>query len=131
MRTSVGASSICRLNGVTCRYVQYYTDVVHHGPTATKQLRLRRVTVSGLTHDSLEGLVVTVKLRPPGAGWDTDLVCLAAMQPQQVFLEGATVPGAPCQACASAKKMALHVYIELALNSDFVSCPTELHHVVL
>lgn len=71
-----------------CRYVHYYADVVHHGLPRVQQLQLRRVTVSGLSENALDDLVVTVKLRPPGAGWDTELVCLAAMKPQEHFLNG-------------------------------------------
>ena len=71
-----------------CRYVRYYADTVQHGPPKGKLLQLRRVAVSGLSDDDLNDIVVTVKLRPPGAGWDTDLVCLAAVKHHKHFVDG-------------------------------------------
>lgn len=70
-----------------CRYVRYYADTVHHGQPKVKLLQLRRVVVVGLSDDDLNDIIVTVKLRP-GAGWDTDLVCLAAVKPHKHLMDG-------------------------------------------
>lgn len=73
-----------------CRYVRYYADTVQHGLPKIKTLQLRQITISGLSPHDLDELVVTVRLRAPGVGWDTELVCLAAAQPHKHFFHGTT-----------------------------------------
>lgn len=80
---------VTHLQHVACRYVHYYANVVQHGQPKIKQLQLRQIVLAGLSGHALSDLIVIVKMRPPGAGWKTELVCLAASKPQETFLDGA------------------------------------------
>ncbi|KAL3150728.1 hypothetical protein ABBQ32_000513 [Trebouxia sp. C0010 RCD-2024] len=79
-------------NGVTNpsqrRYVQYYADWLQQPNLLPRRLQLQRVTVTGIPLSDLRNLVVGVWVRPPGAGWKTELVCLAAVKPEAQYLAG-------------------------------------------
>ncbi|KAL0033939.1 hypothetical protein WJX77_011740 [Trebouxia sp. C0004] len=79
-------------NGVTNpsqrRYVQYYADLRKEGPQVPKRLQLRRMTVTGLPPGDTKDLIVGVWSRPPGAGWKSHLMCLAAARPQSMLSHG-------------------------------------------
>ncbi len=72
-------------NLLACRYVQYYADLQKEGPVLPKRLQLRRVTVTGLPPGDTKDLIVGVWSRPPGAGWKSHLMCLAAARPQSML----------------------------------------------
>jgi hypothetical protein len=73
---------------LACRYVQYYADLRKEGPVVPKRLQLRRVTVTGLPPGDTKDLIVGVWSRPPGAGWKSHLMCLAAARPQSMLSNG-------------------------------------------
>lgn len=73
---------------LACRYVQYYADLRKEGPVVPKRLQLRRVTVTGLPPSDTNDLIVGVWSRPPGAGWKSHLMCLAAARPQSMLSNG-------------------------------------------
>lgn len=70
------------------RYVQYYADLRKGGPAVPKQLQLRRVIVTGLPPGDTKNLIVGVWSRPPGAGWKSHLMCLAAARSQAMLSNG-------------------------------------------
>ncbi len=70
---------------LACRYVQYYADLRKEGPVVPKRLQLRRVTVTGLPPEDTKDLIVGVWSRPPGAGWKSHLMCLAAARSQSML----------------------------------------------
>ncbi len=72
-------------NLLACRYVQYYADLRKEGPVVPKRLQLRRVTVTGLPPGDTKDLIVGVWSRPPGAGWKSHLMCLAAARSQSML----------------------------------------------
>ena len=80
------------LHGVTywsvCRYVQYYADMLGQQSFQPKKLQLWRVTVRGLPANEIKDLVLGVWSRPPGAGWKTNLLCLAVANSHAGLLEG-------------------------------------------
>ena len=87
-----------------CRYVQYYADLLRQPDLLPRRLQLRRVTVTGAPMSDLRDLVIGVWVRPPSAGWETDLLCLAATRPEARHLKGLTVyPNIPSwqKACRS------------------------------
>ena len=71
-----------------CRYVQYYADLLHQPDVLPRRLQLRRVVVSGVPMGDIRDLVIGVWVRPSGAGWKTDLLCLAAARPEARHLQG-------------------------------------------
>ena len=73
---------------LACRYVQYYADLRKEGPVVPKRLQLRRVTVTDLLPGDTKDLIVGVWSRPPGAGWKSHLMCLAAARPQSMLSSG-------------------------------------------
>lgn len=79
-------------NGVTNpsqrRYVQYYADLLQQPGLQPKRLQLQRVTVKGVPLSDIKDLVVGIWVRPPGVGWKTELLCLAAARPEAMHLEG-------------------------------------------
>ena len=74
MRACSGGST----QWLACRYVHYYAAQLRQGPSVPKKVQLRRVTVTGLPSEETKDLVMGVWSRPPGAGWQSQLVCLAA-----------------------------------------------------
>lgn len=74
-----------------CRYVQYYADWLQQPNLLPRRLQLQRVTVTGIPLSDLRNLVVGVWVRPPGAGWKTELVCLAAVKPEAQYLAGVSL----------------------------------------
>ena len=74
-----------------CRYVQYYADWLRQPDLVPRRLQLLRVTVTGIPLSDLRDLVVGVWVRPPGAGWKTELLCLAAVKPEARYLEGVNI----------------------------------------
>ncbi len=81
---------------LACRYVQYYADLQKEGPVVPKRLQLRRVTVTGLLPGDTKDLIVGVWSRPPGAGWKSHLMCLAAARPQSMLSNGQCICGCTC-----------------------------------
>ena len=73
---------------MSCRYVQYYADLLQQPDLQPKQLQLQRLTVNGIPMSAIRVVVVGVWVRPPGAGWKTELLCLAATRPEAMHLEG-------------------------------------------
>lgn len=71
-----------------CRYVQYYADLLQQPGLQPKRLQLQRVTVKGVPLSDIKDLVVGIWVRPPGVGWKTELLCLAAARPEAMHLEG-------------------------------------------
>ena len=74
-----------------CRYVQYYADSLRQPDLLPRRLQLRRVVVTGAPMSDMRNLVVGIWVRPPGAGWQTQLLCLAATRPEAQHLKGRTV----------------------------------------
>lgn len=74
-----------------CRYVQYYADLLQQPDMLPKRLQLRRVVLTGVPMSDIRDLVIGVWVRPPGAGWETQLLCLAASKPDAQHLKGVTV----------------------------------------
>lgn len=72
------------------RYVQYYTDLLRQPDLLPRRLQLRKVVVTGVPMSDLSDLVIGVWVRPPGAGWKTELLCLAAARPAARHLQGVT-----------------------------------------
>ena len=75
----------------TCRYVQYYADLLRQPDLQPRRLQLRRVVVTGAPMSDMRDLVVGIWVRPPGADWETKLLCLAAARPQARHHKGVTV----------------------------------------
>lgn len=79
-------------NGVTNasqrRYVQYYADSLRQPDLLPRRLQLRRVVVTGAPMSDLRDLVIGIWVRPPGASWETELLCLAATRPEARHLKG-------------------------------------------
>lgn len=71
-----------------CRYVQYYADLLQQPDLTPRRLQLQRVRVTGIPMSDLRDLVIGVWVRPPGAGWKTELLCLAAVKPGTQYLDG-------------------------------------------
>lgn len=76
---------------IHCRYVQYYADSLRQPDLLPRRLQLRRVVVTGAPMSDLRDLVIGIWVRPPGASWETELLCLAATRPEARHLKGATV----------------------------------------
>ena len=70
------------------RYVQYYTDLLQQPDLLPRRLQLRKVVVTGVPMSDIRDLVIGVWVRPPGAGWKTKLLCLAAAKPTARHLQG-------------------------------------------
>lgn len=87
-----GAKRTLDGNGVTNpsqrRYVQYYADLLQQPDLTPRRLQLQRVRVTGIPMSDLRDLVIGVWVRPPGAGWKTELLCLAAVKPGTQYLDG-------------------------------------------
>lgn len=72
------------------RYVQYYADLLRQPDLLPRRLQLRKVVVTGVPMSDIRDLVIGVWVRPPGAGWKTELLCLAAAKPAARHLQGVT-----------------------------------------
>lgn len=102
-----------------CRYVQYFADTLLQPGLQPRKLQLQRVAVTGIPLSDIKDLVVGVWVRPPGAGWKTELLCLAATRPEAMHLEGLHLcPAArlicvfcpTALACASAATLCLLIF---------------------
>ena len=95
------------LYSILCRYVQYYADILQQPDLAAKKMHLQKVIVSGLPADELKDLVLGVWSRPLGAGWKTELLCLASVQSH-----GSPVQGRPflSHLCKQSKPGKLHCF---------------------
>ena len=119
-----------------CRYVQYYADFLQQPDLAAKEMHLQKVVVSGLPADELKDLVLGVWSRPLGAGWKTELLCLASVQSH-----GSPVQGRPClfQFCKQSKPALLlqekHTFKDIAtfcaLEADSLWYLRHAHHVAV